>query len=382
MDEKNDLSFMRLALRLARRGKGHTSPNPMVGAVLVKNGKIIGRGWHHRAGLPHAEVEAIADARRRAGAKDSEGAARGATLYVTLEPCCTHGRTPPCTDAIIATGIKRVVVAAEDPNPAHRGKGFAILERAGIEVRAGVLGEESARMNEAFNHWILHRAPFVILKAAMSLDGKIATTSGESKWITDEHARRYGMQLRAASDAILAGVNTIIKDDPALTIRARGFESKEFRRIILDPKGRTPLAAKVASDDRARLTTFVVTKAAPARRVAALRRSAQVLLAPLRKGIIDLRWLLRKLGAANVTQLLVEGGGETHAAFLSQGAANRVVFFYAPIVIGGREAPKAVGGPGLPGNELLKLANPEWKTLGPDLVLTATLDRASKSTSR
>ena len=222
----SDAHFMRLALRLARRGYGTTSPNPMVGAVLVKGGKIIGRGWHRRAGGPHAEIEALRDAQKRGHNP------RGATLYVTLEPCCTHGRTPPCTEAIIAAGIKRVVVGAIDPNPKHAGKGFKILQRAGIAVKSFELASSrgsrsdsphrtatNARLNEAFNHWIVHRTPFVTVKAAMTLDGKIATASGESKWITGEKARAYGMKLRQGSDAILVGINTILADDPSLTVR-------------------------------------------------------------------------------------------------------------------------------------------------------------------
>ena len=202
---------MRLALRLARRGFGATSPNPLVGAVLVKNKKIIGRGWHQRAGWPHAEIEALRDA------QNSGRNPRGATLYVTLEPCCTHGRTPPCTDAIIFAGIKCVVIGATDPNPKHAGKGFKILRRAGIEVVHGILADDCAKLNEAFNHWIVRRTPFVTVKAAMTLDGKIATAGGQSKWITGEKARAHGMKLRQGSDAILVGINTIIADDPSLT---------------------------------------------------------------------------------------------------------------------------------------------------------------------
>ncbi len=180
---------MRRALRLAARGFGQTSPNPMVGAVLVKRGKIIGQGWHRRAGEAHAEIEALGDSVRR------EQDARGATLYVTLEPCCTHGRTPPCTEAIVSAGIKKLVVAATDPNPKHAGKGFALLRRAGVNV-VRVLAVEATRLNETFNHWIVHRTPFVTVKAAMTLDGKIATRTGESKWITGEESRAYGMKLR------------------------------------------------------------------------------------------------------------------------------------------------------------------------------------------
>src|ERR1041385_7435431 len=204
---------MRLALRLARRGCGTSSPNPMVGAVLLKQGVIIGRGWHRRAGGPHAEIEALRDAERKGRSP------KGATLYVTLEPCSTHGRTPPCTDAIVAAGIKRVVVGATDPNPPHAGRAFRLLKRAGIGVTPGVHAEECARLNEAFNHWIVRRTPFVTVKAAMTLDGKIATANGESKWITGEQARACGMKLRQGADAILVGINTLLADDPSLTVR-------------------------------------------------------------------------------------------------------------------------------------------------------------------
>src|SRR5581483_9902888 len=228
----SDAAVMRLALRIARRAYGQTSPNPMVGAVLVKRGKLIGKGWHHRAGDPHAEIEALRDAEARGNNP------KGATLYVTLEPCCTQGRTPPCTDAIIAAGIKRVVVGATDPNPAHCGKAFRLLRCAGIEVIAGVLQGDAELLNESFNHWIVHRTPFVTVKAAMTLDGKIATASGESKWITGEKARAYGMRLRQGNDAILVGINTVLADDPSLTARPT---RNPKRRIILDALARTPL---------------------------------------------------------------------------------------------------------------------------------------------
>ena len=303
---------MRLALGLARRGCGTTTPNPMVGAVLVKAGNIIGRGWHRRAGGPHAEIEALRDAEK------SGHAPRGATLYVTLEPCCTHGRTPPCTEAILMAGIKRVVIGATDPNPNHAGRAFQILKRAGIEVLPGVLAQACSRMNEAFNHWIVHRTPFVTVKAAMTLDGKIATADGESKWITGEPARAYGQKLRQGSDAILVGVNTVLADDPSLTARVgRGSKAKvpslRLRRIILDSRARTPLTAKVVSDEFATLTTLVVSQQAPKARVAALAKRVRVIVAPAGRSRsagsnrISLRWLLRKLGAENVTSLLVEG---------------------------------------------------------------------------
>jgi len=373
----SDIQFMRLALRLARRGLGTTSPNPLVGAVLVKGGKIIGRGWHRRAGLPHAEIEALLDAQK------NNFKPRGATLYVTLEPCCSHGRTPPCTDAIISAGIKRVVIGATDPNPKHAGKGFKILQRAGIKVVHGILADECAKLNEAFNHWIVQRTPFVTVKAAMTLDGKIATASGESKWITGEKARAHGMKLRQGSDAMLVGINTILADDSSLTARSRKSEvrsqNKNLRRIILDSQARTPLDAKVVSDGFAALTTIIVSKDASKKRVAALSKRVNIIIAPsansklkIKNSKLNLRWLLKKLGAENVTSLLVEGGGEVNASFLLGGLAQRVAFFYAPKILGGREARKGVAGDGAKSlSEVVQLREVEWRKLGEDLLLTA-----------
>jgi diaminohydroxyphosphoribosylaminopyrimidine deaminase/5-amino-6-(5-phosphoribosylamino)uracil reductase len=410
----NYLNYMRFAIGLARRGCGTTSPNPMVGAVLVKGGKIIGRGWHRRAGGPHAEIEALHDAQRR------DRNPKGATLYVTLEPCCTQGRTPPCTEAIKAAGIRRIVIGATDPNPKHSGRAFKILRRAGIAVtapgsagapRADALANECVRLNEAFNHWIVHRTPFVIVKAAMTLDGKIATASGESKWITGGKARAYGMKLRQGADAVLVGINTILADDPSLTFRtnadskgniehptpinsvsastrqsrcreqASNIQHPKPRRIVLDSMARTPLKATVVSDEHAALTTIVVSKRAPKNRVAALSKRVNVLVAPAVRPStldprlptrIDLRWLMRKLGAENVTSLLVEGGGEVNASFLLGGLAQRVTFFYAPKILGGRDSRKAVAGEGARSPaEAVRLHDVEWKRLGPDWLLTA-----------
>lgn len=373
---KNDRRFMTLALALARRSYGATSPNPMVGAVLVKGRRIIGHGWHHRAGLPHAEIEALRDAREHGHNP------RGATLYVTLEPCSTHGRTPPCTDAIIAAGIKKVVMGATDPNPRHAGRAFKILKRAKVEFVQGLLAEECGRLNEAFNHWIVQRTPFVTVKAAMTLDGKIATANGESKWITGATARAYGMKLRQGADAILAGVNTILADDPSLTFRAKekSKDQKQLRRIILDSLARTPLGAKVVRDEFAGLTTVVVSKSAPKQRVSALAKRVNILVAPnskkssIDRPLLDLRWLLKKLGSEEVTSLLVEGGGETNASFFFNDLAQRVAFFYAPKILGGRDARKAVAGDGVTKlSDAINLENVEWEKVGDDLAMTATL---------
>ncbi|HZL43336.1 MAG TPA: bifunctional diaminohydroxyphosphoribosylaminopyrimidine deaminase/5-amino-6-(5-phosphoribosylamino)uracil reductase RibD, partial [Verrucomicrobiae bacterium] len=296
MSIQSDLFFLRQALRLARQGCGKTSPNPMVGAVLVKNGKMIGCGWHTAAGKPHAEIEAIRDAYRRGNDLN------GSTLYVTLEPCSSAGRTPPCTEAIIQAGIARVVAGTTDPNPKHRGRAFKILARAEIKVwRPGIhpaasgvksspalvqsetaLSLQCAQLNEAFNHWITHQTPFVTVKAAMTLDGKIATEDGQSRWITGTQARSFGMKMRAASDAVLVGINTILADDPSLTVRTAksNAASPRLRRIVLDSAARTPLTSKVVCDAYRALTTIVVAPDAPRRRIAALGRKVRVWVAP------------------------------------------------------------------------------------------------------
>jgi diaminohydroxyphosphoribosylaminopyrimidine deaminase/5-amino-6-(5-phosphoribosylamino)uracil reductase len=364
----NDRALMRRALRLARRGLGTVSPNPMVGALLVKSGRVLGRGWHQRAGQPHAEIEAFRDAERQGNV------VRGATLYVTLEPCSTFGRTPPCTEAIIRSGVERVVVAAMDPNPNHAGKGFDLLREKGLKVTTGILAEEASELNEAFNHWIVQRTPFVTVKAAMTLDGKIANSNGESKWITGEAARARGMQLRQGTDAILVGINTILADNPSLTVRNASGQPEEpgrLRRIVLDSQARTPLWSSVVSDSFASLTTIVATESASKRRVNALRKSATVLIAP-GQGRIELPWLLKWLGSQNVTSLLVEGGGEVNAAFLFSRQANRVAFFYAPKILGGWNSMKAVSGSGVERlAEALRLSKIRWSQLGQDLFLEA-----------
>jgi diaminohydroxyphosphoribosylaminopyrimidine deaminase/5-amino-6-(5-phosphoribosylamino)uracil reductase len=362
-----DELFMRRALALARRALGDTSPNPLVGAVLVRRGEIVGEGWHRRAGEPHAEIEALRDAERRGGRT------AGATLYVTLEPCSTQGRTPPCTDALVRAGVRRVVIAATDPNPRHAGRGFDRLREAGIEVLTGVLADEATRMNLGFNHWILHRTPLVTLKAAMSLDGRIATVSGESQWLTGEKARACGQRLRRRHDAILAGINTVLADDPALTIR-RGKRTTAPLRVILDTRARTPRTAQVVADAWASRTLVVCGPDAPARRLEALRRQVEVLVAPRCGGRVDLQWLLAELGGRGITSLLVEGGGEVHASFLEGRLAHRLAFFYAPLVLGGREASRAVAGSGFASRSSLpELEDVRWRRLGADLLLEARL---------
>ncbi len=384
----DDHEAMQLALRLARRGYGRTSPNPMVGAVLVRDGRILGRGWHHRAGAPHAEIEALRDAARRGESP------RGATLYVTLEPCCTHGRTPPCTTAIVEAGIARVVVAATDPNPRHAGRGYRLLRKAGLQVEHGLLADAATPLNEAFNHWIVHGTPFVTVKAAMSLDGKIATVGGESKWLTAVPARAKAMDLRRSVDAILVGVNTVIADDPQLLVRKRvraagpgaarpgagDFSAapvdrrRLLRRIVLDALARTPPTARVVADEFANRTTVFVGPNAPAKRVESLAKRVQVVRVSSSRGRLNLRQVLKRLGREGVTHLLVEGGGEVQGAFLEGRRAQRILFFYAPLVVGGAVARKAVAAEGFASWKTIgQLGEVSWRKIGPDLCLSARL---------
>jgi len=284
---------MRRALTLARRGVGKTSPNPAVGAVLVKRGRIVGEGWHRRAGGPHAEIEAL-----RRGSGD--------TLYVTLEPCSTQGRTPPCTDAIIAAGINRVVVAATDPNPRHRGRGLRLLRNAGIRVDAGLLADEATALNRPFNKWIVTGRPWVIAKAALSLDGKMATRTGDSQWITSAAARREAHRLRARVDAIMVGAGTVIRDNPRLTVR-HGIRGRQPWRVVV---GRCPKSAHVFTDAHRQRTLHFPTR--------------------------NLRAVLRELGRREITSVLIEGGPTLLGAAFDAGLVDAVAFFYAPKVIAGR----------------------------------------------
>jgi diaminohydroxyphosphoribosylaminopyrimidine deaminase / 5-amino-6-(5-phosphoribosylamino)uracil reductase len=335
-----DLKFMRLALRLATRGKGRTSPNPAVGAVVVKGGRVIGRGWHRRSGEAHAEVRAIAQA---------AGAARGATMYVTLEPCCTYGRTPPCTDAILRAGLKKVIVAALDPNPRHHGRGIALLQRRrGVLVKVGLLNREASALNEDFAKYITTGLPFTTVKVAMSLDGKIATVRGDSRWISGIESRRRSHRIRFCSDAILVGRRTVERDDPHLTARPEGRVTKVPWRIILDSKAEIPFGSNVLKPPDVSKTVIAVTGRAPRGRIARLEAlGARVIRCPTRRGRVSLRSLWRRLGRMGVMSVMVEGGGETIASALEAGVVDSVMIFIAPAIIGGRGAPTPVGGAGI-----------------------------------
>lgn len=355
--------FMLRALRLAERGRGRTSPNPMVGAVLVKDGRIVGEGFHPRAGEPHAEIFAL----RQAGE-----AARGATLYVSLEPCCHFGRTPPCTQALIAAGVAEVHLAMLDPNPRVAGQGWSELKAAGIRTVVGEHEAEARALNEVFARWITTGRPFVIAKFAMSLDGKIATRSGDARWITGPEARRQVHQFRDQVDAILVGANTVIADDPQLTTRLDQDNVRHPLRVILDSRGRIPLTARVLDPALPGRTLVATTPAMPEdRRRALADRSVEVLVLPASDDGVSLPALLNELGRREVTSLLVEGGGTVLGAFFAQGLVDKVLAFIAPLIIGGREAPTPVGSPGVDRlAQALRLERVEVRRLGPDVLVS------------
>lgn len=320
---------MKLALAEARKGLGHTSPNPAVGAVLVSDGKVIAKGYHHRAGLPHAEIEALKKAKN----------AKGATLYVTLEPCSTHGRTGPCTEAVIAAGIKRVVIGAIDPNPAHAGRGVQILRNAGLEVTAGVLEKECTELNKAFNKWVVTKMPFVIAKAGMTLDGRITLPPGEGQWITSPASRADAQKLRAVVDAILVGAETVRVDNPKLTVR--GIRSaRQPWRVVLTRTGNLPADAHLFTDEHKERT--LVFQGEPFSSV------------------------LRELGKRGITSVLIEGGGEVLGQAFDERLVDEVVFYIAPILGGGPKVAVAGQGAGATA-EAIRLKDPVYRRIGPDI---------------
>lgn len=335
------MDYMEQALSLARLALGQVSPNPAAGAVVVSNDVVVGQGYTQPPGSCHAEVSAL---------KQAGDGARGGTMYVTLEPCCHYGRTPPCTKAIIAAGITEVHLATLDPNPLVSGRGKEELEREGIRVYVGEHEGDAAQVNEAYIKFITTGMPFVTAKFAISLDGKIATKSGDSKWITGPEARRYVHNLRYTADAIMVGVNTVLADDPQLTARSGGGRGGSARvqplRVIVDSKGRTPLTARVFSEPGKTLLAlgrFV----APEEKKDLAQASVELLELPSAEGRVDLDKLLKTLGEREVTSVLVEGGGTLLGSLFDLGLVDKVVAFIAPIIIGGKEAKTAVGGEGV-----------------------------------
>jgi len=369
---EHDLSFMRRAFALALLAKGRTSPNPMVGAVLVKEGRVVGEGYHAFAGGDHAEVRAL---------KAASFQAEGATLYVNLEPCCHVGRTPPCTEALIRAGIKKVIASTLDPNPLVSGKGVERLKEAGIEVEVGLLAEEARRLNEAFFAFIATGRPFVILKAASSLDGRIATRAGESRWITGEEARRRVHELRDEVDAVLVGIGTVLKDDPALTVRLGRQGTRNPLRVIVDAYARLPLEAKALQDPAK--TLVAASREAPGEQVGALRRrGAEVVLLDGQPGQVSLTLLMEELGKRGIVSVMIEGGAEINASALAEGIVDKVLLFLAPLLIGGREAPSAVGGRGIERlSQAIRLKDLRIERLGEDLLIEGYINKPATGDS-
>jgi diaminohydroxyphosphoribosylaminopyrimidine deaminase / 5-amino-6-(5-phosphoribosylamino)uracil reductase len=347
MGTTTHVSHMRRAFALARRAEGRTSPNPMVGAVIVKDGRVIGEGYHRRAGEPHAELEAL---------RDAGDSARGATMYVTLEPCGHYGRTPPCVDAIVAAGVAEVYYAVVDPNPLVNGKAHAQLEAAGVVAHRGLLEDEALELNRPFFKHVTTGRPLVTAKFAMSLDGKIATRAGDSRWISNEASRQRTHELRNVTDAILIGAGTALADNPRLTTRLSPLYAREGPadvrhplRIVADSRGRSPLLAGIFDPALPGKTVLATTAAAPGAYCAELTaRGVEIWTLPAdENGRVSLPALLDEIGRRGMLTLLVEGGSDLLGAFFAESLVDRVWAFIAPLVIGGRNAPGPVGGSGI-----------------------------------
>ena len=362
-----DTRYMARALRLAARGRGRTSPNPAVGAVVVAGGRIVGEGFHKQAGGPHAEVLALQAAGRRA---------RGGTLYITLEPCShQRKRTPPCVPAILAAGLRRVVIAMRDPNPHVNGDGIRRLRRAGLRVTVGCLAQQAADLNEDYAHRMRTGLPFVHLKAAMTLDGKIATATGESQWITGPAARRHAHRLRRQVDAIAVGLRTVVKDDPRLTVRTGRPVARQPLRVVLDSRLAIPLSARVLSPRLRAGTVLATTARAPRSRISHLRRlGATVLVLPSEQGRVSLRACLKQLARMGVNRLLIEGGGELAASAIKARVVNRLHLYMAPRLLGGSNAKGVIGGRS-PRRlaQALSVSALSLKKIGRDLLIEGTL---------
>ncbi len=362
MNAAQDIAFMRMAYSLAQKARGWTSPNPHVGAVVVKNQKILGYGYHEKPGCPHAEAAAL----DMAGSRVKES-----TLYLTLEPCTHWGRTPPCINKILSSGLKQAVVSDLDPNPIVHSQGISKMKAAGIEVRLGLMREENRRLNEAYFKHITRGIPFITLKAALSLDGKLATRSGDSQWISSESTRNYIHLLRGEYDAIMVGAGTLLSDNPRLTVRHPGWRNKPIIRIVLDSSLRIPLNAAILKTlDRGKIIIYTLPDPDPEK--SRILRSQGVEVIPLQENtrLINLEEILHSLGKRMISSVLVEGGGRLHTSFFKQRLADKAVFTLSPKLIGGRQAPNLYQGDGvLRIKDALQLKRTRVFSLGTDIVL-------------
>ncbi len=364
----NHTKYMSLALRLAKKGEGTTSPNPLVGAVLVKRGNIIGRGYHKKAGLPHAEIEAFNDAAKK------KNSIKDATLYVTLEPCChTNKRTPPCVKAIIEKKISKVFVSMLDPNPEVAGKGVRILRKNGIEVEVGILEEKAKQLNEAFTKYITTGKPFVILKLAATMDGKIAAYTGDSKWIGSPTQRKYAHQLRGKLDGIMVGIETVLKDNPSLNVRFGKKMSRDPIPIVLDSKLRIPLDSNLLKIHE---TIIIATSDKSKKRKAEKLENLGATILNIKQdknGRLNLKELARKLGKYKIMSVLIEGGSKVAASALKSGIVDKVVFFYAPKIVGA-EGISMIGELDIPAiKKSIEIKNTKVKKINDELMVEGYL---------
>jgi diaminohydroxyphosphoribosylaminopyrimidine deaminase/5-amino-6-(5-phosphoribosylamino)uracil reductase len=359
MNQKQQEYFMELALTLAQKAKGKTSPNPMVGALVVKNNRIIGKGYHEKAGSDHAEVIALDEA----GLK-----AKGATLYVTLEPCAHFGKTPPCVDRIIKSQVKEVIVGMSDPNPLNNGKGISILKQHRIKVRVGFLEDRLKKLNEVFIKYITRRLPFVTVKVAESLDGRIATKRGDSKWITSDKSRLYAHRLRQDYDGVMVGVNTVLRDDPKLEA---WFSKKDPIKIIVDSQLSISAEANIFSrNSKVIIATLPIAPGQATKNRDILAQKSKILEVKEKSGQVSLRDMMKKLGQLEITNILVEGGGTLIGSLFDEGLVDKVMFFISPKIIGGKEAISSVMGKGIEQiDKAVKLREVTSKRIGEDFLI-------------
>lgn len=361
-----DEKYMRLAMQLAGNAIGRTSPNPLVGAVIVKDNRVVGCGWHRKAGTPHAEVHALNQAGELA---------QGADVYVTLEPCAHYGKTPPCSKALVEAKVKNVYGGLLDVNPKVAGKGFKILEDAGIHVEYGFLQDELRKQNEVFFKWIEHKKPFIVLKAAMTLDGKIATAIGQSKWITNETSRAYGYKLRDIYDGIMVGINTVIEDNPMLTARVDG--GKNPIRIVVDSSLKIDINANVVQDKSAKTIVATTDKADKDKILKLQAQDVDVIVVDKDENDkVDIEKLLDILGQQNICSILVEGGATLSGSFVAKKLVDKVYFFIAPKIVGGKEAKTPVAGTGILNlQEALSLKDIQIEKLEEDILIIGRVDK-------
>ncbi|MFW5976580.1 MAG: bifunctional diaminohydroxyphosphoribosylaminopyrimidine deaminase/5-amino-6-(5-phosphoribosylamino)uracil reductase RibD [Bacillota bacterium] len=371
MVDNKDEFYMKKALELARKGEGYVSPNPMVGAVVVKNNKIVGEGYHKKFGEAHAEVNAL---------KEAGDKAEGGTLYVNLEPCCHYGKTPPCSLSVIKSGIKKVVIGMEDPDSRVEGKGIAYLKKAGIDIKTGVLAEESIKLNEAFIKNKTTDFPFVYLKSAQTLDGFLATSTGDSKWITCKKARKYGHKLRHKVDAILVGIGTVLKDNPSLTTRLENKKGKDSIRIVLDSNLRIPPDSQILNQKSSSRTIIVTGEEVNEEKITKLqdrvqdRDQIEILSYTLKDNKISLEKLLKDLHEREINSILVEGGGEINYSFINSGLGDKIYSFIAPKIYGGNDGVSVYRGKGPEKmKDIINLKKVEYEKLGDNILVKGYL---------